>query len=356
MAKHALVFVHGMGEYKDGWHTTAMTVLSTAFSEYEAFKNTPFTELVEAVPTNYSTLFTELRAQWKNEVGAIKTTLGQQLEAIDKAERAKVEKEIDNVADKIGAGADTFAWTHAMDVVLYRFFALTRHAVNVDLAQQIMAKATKMPSEGWSLIAHSLGTAVTHNTLHALYTTQLVPGQPPLKPMETRPKVLAMVANVSRVTQLPDLKVFNSKVCPGSALLDRACQIYLNVRHQWDPFTIPQPFIPDAGWPDVVTFHSSQYQHIRPSHLRLKKYMDVHDLDHYLINPRVHVPIFRGIFGDGVIPDAELALACEKFDAGVVVANTNDIRDELDKLLPAAADQWPKLLMLIFKLFAKGAV
>ena len=80
------------------------------------------------------------------------------------------------------------------------------------------------------------------------------------------------------------------------------------------------------------------------------------DLAHYLINPRVHVPIFRGIFGDGVIPDPEFARACKKFDAGVVDQNTNDIRDELDKLLPAAADQWPKLLTLVFKLVAKGAV
>lgn len=356
MAKHALVFVHGMGEYADGWHEPAMTVLSAAFAEYEAFKGTAFTDLVTPVPTNYSTLFTKLREQWKKEVGAIKTTLGQQLDAVDKTEKAKVDKEIDNVAEKIGAGADSFAWTHAMDVVLYRFFALARHAVNVDLAQQIMAKATTAQFDGWSVIAHSLGTAVTHNTLHALYTTQLVPGQPPLKPMETRPKVLAMIANVSRVLQLPDLKVFGSKVCPGSALLDRVCQIYLNVRHQWDPFTIPQPFIPDPGWPDAVTFNSSQYQHIRPSHLRLKKYMDVHDLAHYLMNPRVHVPIFRGIFGDSVIPPPEHTRACETFDAGVVDANTNDIRDELDKLLPAAADQWPKLLALVFKLVAKGAV
>lgn len=356
MAKHALVFVHGMGEYTEAWHKSAMSVLSTAFAEYSGFQGTAFADLVEPVPVVYSTLFTKLRQQWKDDVALIKNTAGEQLEAIDKAEKAKVEKEIDSIADKIGAGGDSFAWTHAMDVVLYRFFSLTRHAVNVDVAEQILSKATGLAFNGWSVIAHSLGTAVIHNTLHSLYSTQLIPGQPPLKPAETRPKVLAMIANVSRVVQLPGLKVFSSKVSPGSALLDRACQIYLNVRHQWDPFTIPQPFIPDPGWPDAITFNSKQYQHIRPSHLRLKQYRDVHDLEHYLMNPRVHVPIFRGIFGDGMFPDPEFTRACEKFDAGVVDQNTNDIRNELDKVLPAASDSWQKLLAMIFRLYAKGSV
>jgi hypothetical protein len=356
MAKHALVFVHGMGEFSGEWHAPAWAVLRTAFGEYESFKGKLLDDFVTPVPTNYSDLFADLRQQWKDDVSLLKVTLGNQIDSDDKAERARVDKEVDNIAAKIGAGADTFVWTHAMDLVLYRFFSLVRHAVNVSLAQQIIAKATAMEFNGWSVVAHSLGTAVTHNTLHALYNTQLIPGQPPLQTVETRPKMLAMVANISRVLQLPGLKVYSSKVCPGSALVGRVCQTYLNIRHQWDPFTIPQPFKPDPGWPDAVAFNSTQYQHIQPSHLLLQKYMEVHDLDHYLKNPRVHVPIFRSIFGDGIIPPREFEAACHRFDSAVVGNNVNEIRDQLDKLLPAGSDSWPTVVRLLFKLFDKGNV
>lgn len=354
MAKHALVFVHGMGEYKDKWHESAWSVLRAAYGEYAAFKGSTLDAFVTPIPVLYADLFAKLRQQWKDDVAAFRGVLGAQLEDVDKGERTRVEREIDSVATKIGAGADTFAWTHAMDTVLYRFLSLTRQAVNVSVAKQIVANATTMEFKGWSVVAHSLGTAVTHNTLNALYNTPLIQGQPPLSAVETRPTVLAMVANVSRVLQLPAAKVFSTKVAPGSALLGRLCETYLNIRHQWDPFTIPQPFLPDPGWPDVPTFHSNRYQHIQPSHLDLQTYMQVHDLGHYLRSPRVHVPIFRGIFGDDMIPEDEFAKACDRFDSGVLDANTNAIRNELDRLLPAGSDGWSMLLRLAFKMIEKG--
>ena len=354
--KHALVMVHGMGEHAEAWHEPAMSVLSAAFKEYAAFKGRSLEDLVTPVPINYSRFLSELRNQWKSDVSKIKITLGTELSKVDNSEKKRVERAIDSVADKIGAGADTFAWTHAMDVVLYRFFSLTRHRINVSVANQIIPKATTMEFDGWSVLAHSLGTSVSHNVLHALYTTPLIDGQPPLSTLESRPKVLAMIANVSRVLQLPDLKVYSSRVAPGSPLLGRVCQTYLNVRHQWDPFTVPQPFKPDPGWPDSLIFDSRQYQHICPSHLIIEKYSEVHALDHYLRNPRVHVPLFRAIFGEDEIPDNEYCQAVRQFDSGVIDENTNAIRNVLDSLLPASSSQWPTLLSTGFKLFGKGRV
>ena len=357
MPKHALVFVHGMGDFADGWHKDAWDVLTSAFAHYDAFKGRAvLSDLVEPVPTIYSTLLVNLREQWKSDAKSFKDTLVNQMDRADVSESANVQKQVDTVANYAGAGKDSFIWTHAMDVVLYRFESTIRQATNVSLARQILDRATTMDFSGWSIVAHSMGTAVAHNTLQALYTTPLVDGKPPLKTVETRPKVLAMIANVSRVLQLPALKVFSSNVCPGSPLLDRACDTYLNVRHQWDPFTVPQPFLPDPSWPDPVTFNSSQYQHIRPSHLVLKQYKEVHDLDFYLKNPRVHVPIFRGIFGQDVIPDAELTAACQQFDSAILEDNTNDVRNALDQIQPSASDSWPQLIQVLFKLYGMGGV
>ena len=347
--KHALVLVHGMGEQVEGWHTPAWDTLTAAFPTYAEFNGRKLADRVQPVPVLYSDFFTDLRQMWKDQVAQIKTVLGQQLDAVDTLQRQSVNNQIDSIANAIGAGADTFVWTHAMDVVLYRFFKLVRADINVKVGKQIAA-ATKNTFNGWSVIAHSLGTAVTHNTLHALYTSRLLADEPPLDPLETRPKVVAMVANVSRVLQLPALKVFSSKVMPGASDDGRVCDTYLNVRHLFDPFMFPQPFEPDNTWPPPGTFVPSQYQHIRPSHLDVEKLTNVHDLDHYLENPRVHVPIFRAIFGGDTIPDEELAAACAKFDQDIVNHELDTVRHALEGLIPAKTEEWPMILKSLFDL------
>lgn len=347
MAKHALVFIHGMGEQTDGWHAPALKVLAEALPTYSTFSGTKLTDIIEPIPVLYSDFFTKLRATWKTNVAAIKTQLSTELEAADIPDRESINSEFDSIATAIGAGADKFVWTHAMDVVLYRFFRLVRQKVNVQVANKMTA-ATDKKFTGWSVIAHSLGTGVVHNALHALYTTGLA--GPPLKPQETRPKVLAMVANVSRVLQLPAVKVFSSKVMPGPAMLDRACDTYLNVRHLFDPFTFPQPFEPDNSWPTPGTTKPNQYQQIRPSHLVIDKLRNVHDLDHYLANPRVHVPIFRGIVGASSIPAAEFDKACADFDAEQAKTNVDAIRDALQDLIPNKNTPWTQLLKTLFDL------
>jgi hypothetical protein len=347
MAKHALVFVHGMGEHKEGWHAPALKVLTEAMPKYAAFSGTQLSDFFTPMPILYSDFYTKLRETWKTSVAAIKVELSTELEAADVPDRESINSEFDSVANAIGAGADSFVWTHAMDVVLYRFFSLTRQKVNVHVASQMMA-ATGMKFSAWSVIAHSLGTSVAHNTLHALYTTNLI-GKP-LTPSETRPKVLAMVANVSRVLQLPAMKVFQSKVMPGPPQLGRACETYLNCRHLFDPFMFPQPFEPDSSWPTPNTFEPNQYQHIRPSHLVINQLRNVHDLEHYLANPRVHVPIFRGVIGDSSIPEPEFQKACADFDAKQAQTNVDAIRDALQGLIPNKNTGWKQLLKTLFDL------
>lgn len=352
MAKHALLFVHGMGEQVDGWHLKAVEVLETAFAQYQLLKAAKFADMFEPIAVSYSGRFSKLRERWKADVSAIKTTLAQELDTDDVSSRSQVEKRIDKVSNFIGAGEDSFVWTHMMDVILYRFFGTVRQAVNADVGSQFLDNAGSK-HKTWSVVAHSLGTAVTHNTLHALYNTDnLVAGKSRLRPQDTRPLVLMMAANVSRVLQLPGLKAFGSEVKPGPPLARRLCGTYLNVRHKFDPFTVPQPFDPDPSWPDVQISHSPQYQHIRPAHLLIDKLRDVHDLEHYLRNPRVHVPLFRAVLAPELIPEAEFTEACKEFDSAVVTDNINALRNQLDALQPSASDEWVVFIELIKKLFS----
>jgi len=340
-----------MGDQQDGWHLPAIKVLESAFGTFSTFKGHAFSDSFEPISVGYADIFVNLRKRWKDDVAGIKDVFSNELEDADAAEKKKVEKRIDDIGSMIGAGGDGFFKTHAMDVLLYRFFSLLRHAVNVAVAEEFLQNAGSK-FDTWSVIAHSLGTAVTHNTLHALYNTpDLVKGRDKLSPEITRPKVLMMVANVSRVLQLPALKVFDSDVRPGPAVAHCLCDTYLNVRHKLDPFTMPQPFDPDPIWPDVTTSHTLAVQHIRPEHLLISQANQVHDLEHYLRNPRVHAPLFRAILGTDLISDDEIRQKSIEFDAVTDKDNTNELRHLLDKLLPSPSSEWPALIELLLKLF-----
>lgn len=351
LRKHALIFVHGMGKYDEDWDNDALSTLKAAFAEYPSLaKNFEFDKVFERVSVRYDDNFENLRAQWKDDFGGFKTMFLASMDAADNGEKDKVEKKLGEVSELVGAAEDEFLWTHAMDVILYRFFSTVRTAVNVSVAKQVLkvAKDTAKFST-WSVIAHSLGTAVLHNTLHALYETQLIAGEPPLRPTETRPNMIAMIANVTRVLQLPTVKAFESRVRPGSAIGGRATAFYLNIRHRWDPFVMPHPFEPDVDWVGATVFDSLQYQHIRPHHILVDDLRAVHDLEHYLKNPRVHAPIFRAILGKYSIPESEVEAVKTKFDSEMDAAIQAKVRDKLEPLLPSPNADWQAMIRLIVK-------
>ena len=191
--------------------------------------------------------------------------------------------------------------------------------------------------------------------LNSLYNTGYpnAPNGPiaPPDPLETRCTTLAMIANVSRVLQRNDAKVLESRVMPGSAAAGRLCSFYLNVRHKLDPFTIPQAFDP-GEWPDSATFSTERYQHIQPSHIHFEsdELPNIHALDHYLRNPRVHVPFFRSILGRNIVTAEDYRLAKVRFDSEVRSNTLDKARSALESRLPARSGNWRNLLASIKRL------
>jgi hypothetical protein len=72
------------------------------------------------------------------------------------------------------------------------------------------------------------------------------------------------------------------------------CASYYNIDHALDPFPMVAPFAPD-GWETPPT-------NIRARHFRD---WNVHDLEHYLDNPAVHVPLLRKLAGRRVVGRAD---------------------------------------------------
>ncbi|MEL7297117.1 MAG: hypothetical protein AAGJ86_05610, partial [Pseudomonadota bacterium] len=349
MSRHVLFAIHGMGTHDATWANPGMQVLRAAFREYAATSPLAFDDVFEVVPLVYDDRLQAIRQRANSDFAAFKgALLAQHDPATDSVTRDSLQIQLDKYESSLGLAGDEFTFTHLLDVILYRFSNATRMAIDVSVAKQITDRL-EQPHLSWSVLAHSLGSSVIHNTLNSLYNTGLRndAGESvgPLSAVESRCTSLAMIANVSRVLQREDAKVYETAVAPGSALAGRLCGFYLNVRHKLDPFTKPKPFNPDL-WPDANTFSRERYQHIRPSHIAFTEdELDrVHAFDHYLLNPRVHVPIFRSILGRDIVGDNEYRTAKSRFDTEIERATIDRVRDRLESRLPGPTGTWRRLL------------
>lgn len=350
---HMLFFVHGMGEHDENWHVPGLTQLKASFADYEVLKNRNFDDVFKSVPVVYDDILQRTRERANKDFAAFKAVVLADVGSDDLIISA-VDKELDKYGDLVGVD-NGFAWTHILDVILYRFSNTIRMGIDVSVAEQITRSLSQNSHVTWSVLAHSLGTSVAHNSLNSLHNTGFphAPNGPikRLDPLESRCNTLAMIANVSRVLQRDDAKVYQTRVKPGSASAGRLCSFYLNVRHKWDPFTMPKPFDPDL-WPDPATFSTQRYQHIRPSHIHFEntELPRIHDFDHYVSNPRVHVPFFRSILGRNIVTDEEYRLAKATFDSELHSETLDKARAALEGRLAAPRGNWRNLLAAIKRL------
>lgn len=316
---HLIFLVHGMGDFKAGWSETTKTMIRDQYATYKALSFIPFNQRFDFVELNYNDEFEALRKMWRDMTKG----LGDALTSGAKSELGKTDddkKLIKNLNEIAGlTNKDSFLTTHIADVLLYVAARQTAATVRESIRAQIFAALKKQVDEGgtlnWSVIAHSLGTAVIHDALHEAYSD--LPTSPKASKLAniTRPECLAMIANVSRFLEW-DIDVYLSRVRPGNPdEPDAACRAYLNAHNVFDPFTRPKPFRPAAQWPSLGVRALGLYEDAEISTIESPK--QVHDLDHYLRNPRVHGPLFNYMVGQEVLDKATIDDAHARY-----VANT----------------------------------
>lgn len=337
MSKHLLFLVHGMGEHPANWSEVTQKLIKEAYKSYPKLSIVPFDTRFKFVEICYDNIFEDIRKRWKNESDAILKVMGSN--GLDD----------DFVKKLVEAGqtpsTDNFLWTHVLDVLLYRFVPTVSMAVRVMVADQIMKQLDtggEIPS--WSVLAHSLGTSVAHDTLNDLYHTA-IPGRPnhSLSTGDTSAELVMMVANVSRV--LETTPVYSSYVRPGATTLpDRICRYYFSVAHRRDPFTWFKTFDPPSPWPDASSagnFKALLVRHILD--------WNVHDLDHYLKGPQVLIPLFRCLAGPDCISDNEEADAIKKFVDKWQAGPWSKIDEVLENILPHQNGSWSELFSSLLK-------
>ena len=236
--------------------------------------------------------------------------------------------------------SDSFLQTHILDVVHYRFIDTVRERVKGSVSRQITARLSKAPSgTPWSVVAHSLGTSVTHDALHALAIPKSH-GVPSVK----KAHVVAMLANVSRTLQT-DIKAYASNVRPGGADQPGVTGHFLNARHRFDPIPAFWPFAPGPEWPTPAIHGSGRFGH---HDLSAITDWNVHAMEHYLGDPDCYVPLFRKLTMPDLIPETEARALREAYVARqLATAALRKVRTRLEALMPSPAAEWDDFLRVL---------
>lgn len=294
-----LFLIHGMGAHDAGWASSVRDKLNEAASRYRAFSGGPaFDRQVELVPVSYDTVFDSLLQRWGRSAGEVEEFA------------ASNGIRIPDLGWLAGA-SDTernFFWSHLVDILLYRYFPQIATQVRLQVMTRIaetMVRARENASEPaeFSVMAHSMGTAVAHDSLAQLGTYPLDGSRAFLAENGPQFLNLFMIANVSRILET-NPPVYDGIIHPASVQPDTAyCHRYFNFRHDLDPFIFIRRFNP-ANW-------GRDYRDVGMDHIGD---FDLHSYEHYLDAPQVHIPIINGIFGP-MIPKEERDAAIAEYAA-----------------------------------------
>ena len=293
-----LVLVHGMGEYRPRWSADIVRKLDAVASQYPAFATGPrFSQRLTIEEICYDDVFSDVVSRWNRDADA--------LDAWAKGAGRALPKIVSWLRSPLPAKVKGFFWTTAVDPLLYRGFHLVRDDVRAQVMKQIADIAERNMRGGAaeiSVLAHSLGTAVVHDSLDALGRAPFE-GNEALTAARWQFANLFMLADVCRLARnlVADIDYSTSIVRPTTAGTAGTtyCQFFVNVWHRDDPFVLMAPFRPTTWGENYVPIGPLEHFH----------QANVHGYTHYLDHPLVHVPIINGTLGEPIISDADQAKA-----------------------------------------------
>lgn len=277
-----------------GWSRVPHGVVPTlkaAAGRYAFFQNSDLEKHVDFVELEYDSVFerwrTKVAANAAQVVGAAPVGWGRDL--------------MNRVAGLAPTAGNAFPITHPLDVALYRLIPNVHNEVIAHLHAQIVPRLVQAGGARVSLLTHSLGTSVGHDTFAALATDK-TPATNPWHAENANPNRFQLrnyitLANVSRVLQTSP-KSLDSPIRPGTASqTPRYVRRFINAVHGLDPFPSIKRFNPLPEWRNESYFEIP-VQHFLAS--------NVHGYDHYLRHPRVHAAILNGLLFQPKIPESEI--------------------------------------------------
>lgn len=333
--------VHGMGDNLPTWSRPIVTLLDELLAQYAGFggSNTPFTDRVHVEELTYDAVFDKHIENW-----------GQHADKLEQFSR-ETGIRLNRTLTLLGGGtlshdANAFFWETLLDPILYRASSIVRDQVRALVIAQLLEKwnwylKNNLGAEPVevSILCHSQGTIVMSDVL-AIVGENRSGETGGFKAGTQSIHLMFAVANVSQLGPRPlvDIDSLTTVVRPTTAPKAKPptrnyVSNFVNVRHKFDPFCWWQRFDP-SGWnagykliEDLDHFH----------------FAFPHAFTHYLRHPRVHIELFRQLFGVAAISSDVEALALEKFQqvlppgtCGRAISELRDSLLQLRSLTPAS--------------------
>ncbi|MCP4431859.1 MAG: hypothetical protein GY806_12835 [Gammaproteobacteria bacterium] len=285
---HTLFLVHGIGEHGQNWAEDIKTQLRETFAAIPSEVGQSLDDFVTFKPVNYDQIFeSALERMRENNEKVFKAVT-----ALDLTDTffGKFSDFAGKLDDK------SFFTTHALDVFFYRYTPM-RGYIQALLAAEFLdvLMPTQIQNIDWSIISHSMGTSVVHDTLHNMFTTTFEDSDGnsiQLNPSNQFVKLYTALANVSRLLEIKRARAYRSVVRPRQAKPapqgGGIIQNFINARHRFDPIALIREFNPEDRWYDR---HATPG--FRDVELTAVYETNVHGFQHYLANPKVYYPLLK---------------------------------------------------------------
>lgn len=287
--KHVVFLVHGIGRHAQGplgtgsrtaWADEVVAALESAAASYPKFKSSQW----KLVPVLYDDVFFTHVKKWAELADSLQATPAAAL-----------------TSWMLGAAQPDFLFDSIGDVILYRAFPEVREHIMTTVARQFVDEVAAHGTEDcdYSIVCHSLGTAVAHDTVQKLATVG-IDGNTAMLARNFSFNTFCALANVSRLVWATDKRFYDDTVVRprncGLPAEQCAVEKYLTFRHVADPVPSIVRFV-RKGWTTRL-YGAVDVQHLRAA--------NVHGFTHYLQNPFVSGVILNRILGSATVPMAEV--------------------------------------------------
>lgn len=298
MAKYKIILIHGVGKQLPGsWSTPMVDKLKKVSAQYAFFKEHPIENYADFIEITYDDLIEDVIKQWSTEADGVAKAVA--LQQVTAGKVLEVLKE--------GGDSESFYWDNVADVAIYRFFKTFRYAIRARVVAKLKDAILPYFNGGsehkFMVIAHSMGTMVAHDAIYELMYASWDGAENVLKGKSFKFDSIVMLANTGRMlrTECPEqgMSIYESPVRPGGATFH-----YLNGNNMFDPITWPMSFRPNWTIPG--------FEQPVIKHLNLQEPWTVHNMELYLENPHIHIPILNRIVPYVITPE-EMSRAYDDF-------------------------------------------
>lgn len=317
--KPIVLVIHGMGTHKPGEMKTQVSAGINETAKLFGLNDFKIEDKVEFFQFNYSDFLDEVRMKDADYANAMASHL-KFLQGHGLGE--KIVKELTTFFGEFKQ--DEVLYTHWMDV-LYYSLTFWGEKIRVDLAKRLndILIEANTTSRGVHIIAHSLGTAVLHDTLAKIYRRDAgiyskIPG---LSPDRFPFQSIWTVANVSRLVHM-----LNDIADPQHSIVHSGqggcCNYLFNVKNEFDPFT----------WVKTYDRAMTNGKHITVKTIRSK---NTHDIQEYMAAPEVTTNFLYSVLGIGISEPA-YTVGKEKHEKTSVNKSYDDLKKAFDQIKTAS--------------------